>query len=136
MEVISADRVLVQTTIAAFREAAAYYMSSEDQTASDARERLKRATQGAEPFFTALYQDLDSIHMSFERLWRSAGSGETKRILHELLGWLAMLIRPKHEQRAACETLPSTNDHSVEALLKLCKRASSWNFDGLGPTQL
>lgn len=135
MEQLTANHLWLKTIIAAFRAAAAYYMKSDDQPASEARSRLAQATRGTDTFYAALFQDLNSIHMSLEPLWSSAGWVDASREIRNLLPWLAILLKPKHEQQTACDTSFSI-DGSVQALLALCRRASSWNFDGLEPTKV
>jgi len=138
MDQLTANHLSLKAIIAAFRAAAAYYLTSDDQPASEARNRLAQATRGTDSFFAALFQDLDCIHMSLERswtVWSRADSADANREIRNLLPWLAILFKTKHEQQTACDTRFSI-DSSVEALLALCKLVSSWNFDGLEPTKV
>lgn len=79
----------------AFREGAGYFMTSDDPLAWEARDRVKRSTQGTEPFYSTTYDDLDNVCVYLKesmRLWSSADCEDAKRDLRNLLPWLARLL--------------------------------------------
>jgi hypothetical protein len=138
MDVFIADRVSLKITIAAFRTAAAHYLMSDHHIVTTARNLLEKLTRGTDSFFAALNQDLDSVHTSLEQLWSSTqrvDQGDARRDLRNLLLWLAILLRQKHEQQIACAA-PLSADDSERLLHALCHRCLTWNFDALEPARI
>jgi hypothetical protein len=127
MDDLVANRTSLENIIAAFREAAAYYMMSDDRLAADARSRLVQST-GADPFFATLYQDLNDAYTFVRQSRDFATCVGTQQDLRSVLPWLAVLLEPKTEQQTCCLVGPSSS-RSTKALRALHRRTASWDFE-------
>jgi len=136
MDKLIDDRGALQAIIAGYKAAAEYYVSSDEDTARDARSRLGQSTRGTIPFFTELAQDVGGIHLFLAQTHSPAKWDDAQRDLHSLLPRLAILLLPKHQQQQEALLLPSSGTSVIGALLKFHARIRSWTFDRLDRKQV